>query len=93
MPRPKKPLKYPHISVENDTADTLEVIVSSLHKVAAGFDKINSSGLTEHALVLLLHDATKVNKKDIRKLLEAAPLLVERYTRIPNEEKTIESLS
>ncbi len=85
MPRPKKDLKHPHVTLDNDTEDPLEIIVSSLHRVAAGFDKINDSGLTDHALVLLLHDATKVNKKDIRKILEAAPLLTERYTRNPAE--------
>lgn len=85
MPRAKKELKHPHVTVDNDTEEPLEVIVSSIHKLAEGFDKITNSGLTEYTLVLLLHDATKVNKKDIRKILEAAPLLAERYTRSPDE--------
>jgi len=87
MPRPKKALKHSHISVDNDTEEPLEVIVSSIHKLAEGFDKILDSGLTEYTLVLLLHDATKVNKGDIKKILAAAPFLAERYTR-PNFDKT-----
>ena len=80
MPRPKKELKHPHVKMENDTEEPLSVIVSSLHKVAEGFDQINESGLSRRAIVLLLHDATRVGKKDIESILDAAPLLVERYT-------------
>ena len=80
MPRPKKELKHSHVSVDNDTEDPLHVIVSSLHRVSDGFDHINESGLSRRAVVLLLHDATRVGKKDIEAILDAAPLLVERYT-------------
>jgi hypothetical protein len=80
MPAPKKELKHSHVKVDNDTAEPLSVIVSSLHKVADGFDQINESGLSRRAIVLLLHDATRVGKKDIDAILDAAPLLVERYT-------------
>ncbi len=80
MPRPKKELKHPQVTLENDTEEPLSVIVSSLHKVADGFDQINDSGLSRRAIVLLLHDATRVGKKDIDAILDAAPLLVERYT-------------
>ncbi|KKN88825.1 hypothetical protein LCGC14_0244320 [marine sediment metagenome] len=80
MPRPKKELKNSHVTVDNDTEEPLSIIVSSLHKVADGFDQINESGLKRRAIVLLLHDATGVGKKDIMSILDAAPLLVERYT-------------
>lgn len=80
MPAPKKALKHPYVTLENDTEEPLSVIVSSLHKVADGFDQINESGLSRRAIVLLLHDATRVGKKDIDAILDAAPLLVERYT-------------
>jgi hypothetical protein len=80
MPRPKKELKHSHVTVDNDTEDPLHVIVSSLHRVSDGFDHINESGLSRRAVVLLLHDATRVGKKDIELILDAAPLLVERYT-------------
>ncbi len=80
MPRAKKELKHPHVTVENDTEDPLDVIVSSLHKVADGITQINDSGLTERAIVLLLHDLTKVPKGHIQTVLAAAPKLVERYT-------------
>jgi hypothetical protein len=81
MPAPKKELMHPHVSVDNDTQEPLNVIVSSIHKVAEGFDSINGSGLSRRAIVLLLHDATEVGKRDIEAVLDAAPLLVERYTK------------
>jgi hypothetical protein len=84
MPRPKKPLKHPHVTVDNDTEDPLGVIVSSLHKVAEGFDRINDSGLSRKAIVILLHDMTKVGKGSINAVLDAAPMLVERYTNSGN---------
>ena len=80
MPRPKKELKHSHVSVDNDTEEPLSVIVSSLHKVADGFEQINESGLSRRAVVLLLHDSTRVGKKEIAAILDAAPLLVDRYT-------------
>lgn len=83
MPRSKKDPKHPHVELENDEQEPLSVVVSAIHKVADGIDKINNSGLTEQAIVLLLHDATKVKKTDIKAILEAAPLLAERYTREP----------
>jgi hypothetical protein len=80
MPRAKKELKHPNIVVNNDTEEPLSVIVSSLHKVADGITQINESGLNERAIVLLLHDMTRVPKENIRSILGAAPRLVERYT-------------
>jgi hypothetical protein len=37
--------------------------------------KLQKTGLTEHAIVLLLHDATRVGKPAIRKILKALPEL------------------
>ena len=85
MPIPKKALKSPHITVDNDTEDPLEVIVSSLHKVADGFDKINKSGLNRRTVVLLLHDMTKVPKRNIHDILDASKDLVTRYTNTDEE--------
>ena len=95
MPRSKKELKHPHIHLEMDDLHLLtderretylEIVASSVIKLADGIRKINDSGLTQRAIVLLLHDATGVNKKEIVKILEAAPLLAERYVRLDEVE-------
>lgn len=83
MPRSKKALKHPHIHLETGE-EPLEVVAASVVKLADGITRMNDSGLTQRAIVLLLHDATGVNKKEIIKILEAAPLLAERYVR-PDE--------
>jgi len=79
MPVSKKELKHPHIRLEHDVDVQMNVLVSAIHKLADNIEKINECGLTEQAIVLLLHDLTKVGKRDIVKILEAAPLLAERY--------------
>ncbi len=84
MPRSKKPLKHPHIKVQHGD-EPFEVVAASIVKLADGFQAMIDSGLTQRAIILLLHDATGVNKKEIVKILEAAPKLAERYVR-PQEE-------
>ena len=86
MPKSKRQPVHSRVELENDDETPLKVVVSAIHKVSDGIDKINESGLTERAIILLLHDATKVSKSDIKKVLEAAPLLAERYTRNPDED-------
>ncbi len=83
MPQSKKELRHPHIHLEIGE-EPLKIVASSVIKLADGLTKMNDSGLTQRAIVLLLHDATGVNKKEIIKILEAAPLLAERYVR-PDE--------
>ena len=80
MPRSKKPLLHPHISIEYED-EPFSVVAAAIIKIADGLEAMNNSGLTERAVVLLLHDATGVNKREIVKILEAAPLLQERYVR------------
>jgi hypothetical protein len=65
--------------VNNDTEEPLEVIVSSIKAVAGGLEKLNKSGLSRRAVLLLLHDCTSVPKKQIALVLDAAPLLLHRY--------------
>ena len=82
MPKSRKELKHPNLQVNNDTEDPLEVIVSSIKAVAVGLEKLDNSGLSHRAVVLLLHDCTKVPKKQIATILDAAPLLLSRYLEI-----------
>ena len=85
MPKSRKELKHPNLQVNNDTEDPLEVIVSSIKAVAGGLEKLNNSGLSHRAVVLLLHDCTKVPKKQITAILDAAPLLLSRYLETDDE--------
>lgn len=88
MPKSKRPMKSPHITIEYDD-EPFSVVADSILKLADSIVALNNSGLAQRAIVLLLHDATGVNKKEIVKILEAAPLLSERYIR-PLENKNEE---
>ena len=66
MPQSKKELRHPHIHLEIGE-EPLKIVASSVIKLADGLTKMNDSGLTQRAIVLLLHDATGVNKKEIIK--------------------------
>lgn len=54
-------------------ARTLRRIVYKLSTLEA------DSGLTRRAIVMMLHDVTRVKKTYIEKLLDCAPLLAERF--------------
>ena len=58
--------------------ETVELLASSIIQVAEGFKRILSSSLTQRAFIVLLHDAlgqTKINKAQIKLVLEALPRL------------------
>ena len=48
----------------------LEEIRTAIKKVSQVGAKLTKSGLTERAIILLLHDLTGVNKRDIKTILE-----------------------
>lgn len=61
--------------------EPLEVIAEAVIKVAEGIGTINNSRLTRRAVLLLLQDATGLNKGDIAKVLDAAPMLTSYYVK------------
>lgn len=50
-----------------------------IRKVHDAVERLQSAGLARRALVLMLHDITKVSKKDINALLDALPTLADRF--------------
>lgn len=51
------------------------LIADQIEQLAAAADALRTSGLTDHALVVLLHDFTGLGKRDIRLVLDALPRL------------------
>jgi len=75
-------MQKPIIKTNQQNPESTELIAESIIKIAEGFDKINKSQLTRRAIVLLLHDAigsTKIGKKEIEMVLDAAPQLKKHY--------------
>lgn len=58
---------------------TFEELASSLRRLVTGLEQIETAGLTRRTIVLLLHDATGIGKRDIEVLLDSIPKLADRY--------------
>lgn len=56
-----------------------EGLAEAIRKMAAGFEAAASAGLAPRTLVLLIHDATGIPKRQIATILDALPELAERY--------------
>lgn len=65
-------------------SDTSEKLAREIRMISRAFKKIASGGLTREALVVLLHDSTKIGKQDINYLLNALQRLDE-YTKPEKE--------
>ena len=69
--------------IKSDPPESTELMAASIIKISNAMGKLLSEpgGLTQEAIVLLLHDATKVGKPDIRAILNALPRLRGWYCR------------
>lgn len=68
---------------KSEPPESTELLASSIVKISAAMDKLlkEPGGLNTEAIVLLVHDRTKVGKPDIRAVLEALPQLRGYYCR------------
>lgn len=68
---------------KSDPPESTIVLAEAIVKISNAMGKLMSEpgGLTSEAIVLLLHDYTKVGKPDIRAILKALPQLRGYYCR------------
>lgn len=66
----EKPLK-----LVGEGAENIEIVADQVRKLADASEKMLKAGLTMKALTVLLHDDTKISKRDIEKVLLALPKL------------------
>lgn len=59
--------------------ERLAEMPDAIRALVDGVEKVHTAGLNRRCLVLLLHDMTRVPKKSIKEILDALPLLAERY--------------
>lgn len=77
MPNTMLPVQK-HVDVHED----VQLLASDIKKLSEAAAKMQASGLNRRALVVLLYDATSgVSKTAIEAVLDALPLLAERYTK------------
>ena len=53
----------------------IELVAEQLEQLVDAAEKLTAGGLTDRAIVLLLHDRTEVGKRDIAAVLQALPEL------------------
>lgn len=61
--------------------ESTEILAEAIVRIGEGFKKLESSGLNQRAIVVLIQDATKLSKGDIETVLDALPRLAGWYCR------------
>lgn len=67
-------LKTKTITVKTNEAnpEPLELVAKSIIQIAEAFEKIKSSPLKQHTVIIILKDMTGLPQRDIKAVLEAA---------------------
>lgn len=68
---------------EQDVPTT--VIAEDIRKISIGMQRLFTTGLTQHAIAVLVKDATGVPMHTTKMVLAALPTLAERYTIKPKK--------
>lgn len=79
-PAPKSPSNVSVKADEGEEPLSVEILQKHIVAISDGTAKLLKSGLKEETIVLLIHDACKVGKPDIRKVLKTLPNLKRLYT-------------
>lgn len=66
---------------KSEPPETTEILAEAIVRLGDAVKKLDQSGMNRKAIVLLLHDATKVGKRDIEDILDAIPRLKGWYCR------------
>ena len=74
----KKKMSRPS-NLEKDTTVSLENLGNEIRRVSQLGKAINASPLTKKAVVILLHEMSRVKKSDIEIILHNLPLLEREY--------------
>jgi hypothetical protein len=75
----KKPAPPPDPITTLGAIERLAEMPDAIRQLVTAVKKVETAGLNRRALVLLLHDASRVPKKQINDVLDALPLLAERF--------------
>lgn len=73
-------VKNVHVT-KSDPPESTEILAEAIVRIGDGMKKLTESGLNEKAIVVLLHDATGLSKRDIKTVLDAQRRLAGWYCR------------
>lgn len=66
---------------KSDPPESKEVLAESIVNIGKACEKLHNSGLNEEAIIILLHDKTRIGKKDIKTILDGLRRLESWYCR------------
>ncbi len=78
---PQKPSDMNYSIKQPEKPITKEILAESIVRIGSAFNALKSSGLNEAAVIVLIHDATKLSKRDIKDVLDALSRLKGWYCR------------
>lgn len=64
-----------------DAPVSTQILAESIVAISAGMKRIQSGGLNDRAIEVLLHDSTDVSMTDIRKVIKGLSALSTNYVR------------
>ncbi len=71
-------------------SEEIEELVDAINRISEASEKLLKSGLSQRALILLLHDAcSNVGKREIKEVLNSLPRLKVLYIESPKEVEKI----
>lgn len=68
---------------KSDPPETTEVLAEAIVRVGEALAKLKESGLNEKAIIVLVHDHTRIAKRDIKTVLNSLATLRGYYCRRP----------
>lgn len=73
-------MKRVHVT-KSDPPESKEILAAAIVRISESLTELRHSGLNEKAIVVLVHDATKIAKRDILRVLFALRQLKGWYCR------------
>jgi transcriptional regulator CtsR len=61
--------------------ESKEILADAIVRISEAFTKLSASGLNRDAIIILLHDHTKISKRDIKLILDSLSRLRGWYCR------------
>lgn len=61
--------------------ESKEILAEAITRISESFAKLSASGLNQNAIIVLLHDHTKISKRDIKLVLDSLTRLRGWYCR------------
>lgn len=72
MKNPELKTKTITVKTNEVNPEPLELVAKSIIQIAETFEKIKSSPLRQHTVIIILKDMTGLSQRDIKAVLEAA---------------------